>query len=208
VKARASRAERRVAVLAQLLEAVERLLAEGEAFGDLSVDRLAQEAGISRSKFYLYFEDKGDLLRAWFASVTDDIVDAARAWWALGEDGGPIDRAHVRAALAGIVRTYRPHVRLMAATYAAAEQDPAVRELTDGLITVSVAGLRKHLRTGRRDGWVDPALHVEQTAQWLTWMAERGLHQLAPGATDAEVERLVEAYTDIVWKTLYLPRPA
>jgi hypothetical protein len=36
-------------------------------------------------------------------------------------------------------------------------------------------------------------------------MSERGLHQLVRQATDAEVDRLVEAYTAIVWNTLYAP---
>ena len=30
---------------------------------ELSVDRLSSEAGISRASFYIYFEDKGHLLR-------------------------------------------------------------------------------------------------------------------------------------------------
>ena len=36
-------------------------------------------------------------------------------------------------------------------------------------------------------------------------MAERGLHQLVRTATDAELERLVDAYAGIVWNTLYAP---
>jgi hypothetical protein len=36
-------------------------------------------------------------------------------------------------------------------------------------------------------------------------MAERGLHQLVRTASDAELARLVDAYTAIVWNTLYAP---
>jgi len=47
----------------RLLEVVQQLLDEGESFTEMSVERLVSEAGISRSTFYVYFEDKGDLLR-------------------------------------------------------------------------------------------------------------------------------------------------
>ena len=197
------RARRRIEVRRQLVEVVDRLVGDGESYADLTVERLAQAAGMSRSTFYLYFEDKGELLRAWFESVSDELVDAARDWWALGPQ---VTRDDVHAALGAILRAYRPHVTLMAVTYDAAAHDPAVRELTQGLIDISVAGLRKHIRAGQKAGFVDPDLRPEQTAAWLTWMAERGFNQLVRGAGDAELTRLLDGYVDIVWKTLYLPR--
>jgi AcrR family transcriptional regulator len=163
---------------------------------------MVSEAGMSRSTFYVYFEDKGDLLRAWFGAIEDDIVDAAAEWFALD---GSATREDLHAALTRLVQAYRPHVALMAATYDAAAYDASVRELTDKMMGGNIAGLRKHIRTGQRDGFVDASLPPEQTAQWLTWMAERGFHQLVRGATDAEVERLIDGYTAIVWNTLYAP---
>ena len=47
----------------RLLDATERLMRDGASFTELSVDRLSTEAGISRASFYIYFEDKGQLLR-------------------------------------------------------------------------------------------------------------------------------------------------
>ncbi|WP_237156519.1 helix-turn-helix domain-containing protein [Mycobacteroides franklinii] len=34
------------------------------SFANLTVDRLARRAGISRASFYIYFEDKAELVRA------------------------------------------------------------------------------------------------------------------------------------------------
>jgi len=62
-KPQAKRQERREEIERQLLDATERLMAAGASFTELSVDRLATEAGISRASFYIYFEDKGYLLR-------------------------------------------------------------------------------------------------------------------------------------------------
>jgi TetR/AcrR family transcriptional regulator, ethionamide resistance regulator len=196
------RGTRRNEVRGRLLAVVERLLADGEGYTEISVERLATEAGIARSTFYVYFADKGDLLRAWFAEITDELRDAAMGWWQLPPPPGYDD---VRSALAEIVAAYRPHTPLMAAVYDTAAYDPAVRELVTAMMNENMAGLRTHIRRGQREGFIDPALAPPEAAAWLTWMAERGLHQLVRGASDAEVQRLVDAYARIVWNTLYRP---
>jgi len=201
-KKQSARARRRDETRERLLEVVERLLGEGENFTEISVERLVSEAGISRSTFYVYFEDKGDLLRAWFGDIIDGLVEATAGWWTLD---GTATRDDLRAVLDRVVRTYRPHTSLMAATYDAAAYDVSVRELVDGMMGTNVATLRKHIKTGQRDGFIDPELPGPQTAQWLTWMAERGLHQLVRRAKDSELDGLIDAYTSIVWNTLYAP---
>jgi AcrR family transcriptional regulator len=201
-KSQSSRSERRDEARRRLLGVVEKLLEEGESFTEISVERLVSEAGMSRSTFYVYFEDKGDLLRAWFAEITAELSDAASGWLTLGADA---TRADLRAALERVVKTYKPHTTLMAATYDAAAYDASVRELVEGMMDGNVAGLRKHIKAGQAGGSIDPSLPAAQTAAWLTWMAERGLHQLVRTASPAELEKLIDAYTGIVWNTLYAP---
>jgi AcrR family transcriptional regulator len=53
-KPQANRQERREQIERLLLDATERLMADGASFTELSVDRLATEAGISRASFYVY----------------------------------------------------------------------------------------------------------------------------------------------------------
>jgi TetR/AcrR family transcriptional regulator, ethionamide resistance regulator len=201
-KAQSSRAQRRDDIRAKLLAAVEQMLGDGESFTELSVERLVAQAGVARSTFYVYFEDKGELLRAWLEDITDSLDDSAKDWWNLDSRA---DRDDLRKALSSIVLTYRPHTNLMAAAFDAAAYDPAVREAAMALMTHNAAGLRKHIKAGQREGFVDPSLPAAEVAQWLTWMAERGLHQLVRGADDATVESLIDAYTAIVWNTLYAP---
>lgn len=186
----------------RLLGVVERLLEDGETFTEISVERMVSQAGLSRSTFYLYFSDKGDLLVAWFAEITVALESAAGDWWSLGPEA---TRDDLRTALERIAQTYRPHMTLMAALYDAAAYDVPVRALVEAMMKTNTAGLRKHIRAGQKAGFVDAGLPVDQTAGWLTWMAERGFHKLFPGATDAEFDRLVDAYTGIVWNTLYAP---
>src|SRR4029079_16108346 len=181
---------------------VVRVVRSVERFTEISVERMVAEAGMARSTYYVYFADKGDLLRAWFAEITDELRSAAAAWWQLRP---PVGYDDVRAALATIVATYRPHTPLMAALYDTAAYDPSVRQMVTAMMDENTAGLRSHIRRGQAAGYVDPELLAREVAAWLTWMAERGLHQLVRGASDAELERLVSAYARIVWNTLYLP---
>src|ERR1700756_759930 len=81
-----TRAPRRDEVRERLLAVVRDLLASGETYAEISVERLVAEAGLSRSTFYVYFEDKGDLLRAWFKQVVEELQAASGGWWGLDGD--------------------------------------------------------------------------------------------------------------------------
>jgi AcrR family transcriptional regulator len=50
-----------------LLEAMERLLSQGQSFSALTVETLASEAGIARATFYLRFKDKSALVASLLA---------------------------------------------------------------------------------------------------------------------------------------------
>lgn len=185
-----------------MLEVVEQLLSEGESFAEISVERAVSEAGVARSTFYVYFQDKGELLSAWFQEISQELADVAFDWWSLD---GTATRDDVHAALDKIVRRYQPHMTLMAAVYDTSSYDPEVRTLVDSMMGENIAGLRKHIRTGQKAGFVDPTLEAAETAAWLMWMAERGFHQLVLGAQPAAVDRLIDAYVSIVWNSLYAP---
>src|SRR6201998_4239088 len=81
------RQQRREQLERQLLDATERLMRDGATFTELSVDRLSSEAGISRASFYIYFEDKGHLLRRLASQVFADLADSADRWWGVGGAG-------------------------------------------------------------------------------------------------------------------------
>lgn len=199
-KTQSARAGRREEIRARLLGAVESLLADGESFTELPVERLVSLAGVSRSTFYVYFEDKGELIRAWLTDISSRLEVAAAQWWALDEGASWAD---LRAALDRVVTVYRPQATLMAAAFDASAYDPGVREQVETMMERNVAGLRKHIRTGQAAGTVDARIPAAQTAAWLTWMAERGLQQLVHGASEEEIAGLVDGYTWIVWNTLY-----
>ena len=201
-KSQSSRSQRRDEIRATLLTAVEELLEEGESFTELSVERLVSRADLSRSTFYVYFEDKGDLLGAWVSEIIEQLKAAAKSWWELPPKP---TRKQLRAALAEIVETYKPHTTLMAAVYDAAAYEPTLRAEVEAMMASNIGGLRRHIKEGQKNGSIHADLQPDQTAAWLQWMAERGLHQLVRMASGAELEKLIDAYTDIVWYSLYAP---
>jgi AcrR family transcriptional regulator len=193
---------RRDELRTQVLAIVERQLRSGATYADIAVANLVAEAGISRSTFYAYFVDKTNLLRTWYEEFTQVILDAAQAWWSLD---GTATKDDVRAALERIIDAYRAHPELMAATHEAIGTDHGVREAVDQAMRNYIGGLRAHIETGQADGFVDPSLPAAETAYWLQWMAERGLHRMLRTESDVDQQRLAQAYAGIVWNTLYAP---
>src|ERR1700756_134445 len=85
------RQQRREQMERRLLDATERLMRDGASFTELSVDRLSTAAGISRASFYIYFEDKGHLLRRMAGQVFGDLADSAERWWSVAGRADPHD---------------------------------------------------------------------------------------------------------------------
>jgi len=199
-KTQSTRARRRDEIEALLLAAVEQLLAEGESYTELSVERLVTEAGISRSTFYVYFEDKGHLLQRLTEDVISDFMAAASKWWSLPPGAS---REEVGAGLREMVDVYRPHGILMGAVVDAAGYDTAVRQAFGRMVARSIAEVAAHIRAGQQAGTIRAELDPEVTAGWLTWMTERGLFQLVREAADGDVDALAQGLTAVVWNTLY-----
>ncbi len=191
--------ERRELISRWLLPAVERLL-EQETYGALTVEQMAAEAEISRSTFYNYFEDKGDLLRALVGDVMGAALDASRVWWMLPLDA---DKEELRVALRHLVEVYRPHALLMRAVSESVSTDTRVRAEYLDYMANGVAGIADHVRSGQAAGVIRTDLDPEAVGLWLTWGIERGLMQLSLRDDDGDPERMVTAMTDLVWKALH-----
>lgn len=194
------REERRALLARHFVNVVEPLLEAGESYADVSVERLIKAVDISRSTFYVYFDDKGDLLGAMAADVTEDLAQAGAAWFDLPIDASKRD---LRAALSRLFETYRRHQTLLGAITESAAYDPRVRAQHLALVERAVDGLQDHIRAHQKAGAAAPDLDPRRTAQWLTWMYERALYQLVGQATPNEAKRLLDAATDLIWRALY-----
>jgi TetR/AcrR family transcriptional regulator, ethionamide resistance regulator len=203
-KPQAKRQERREQIERQLLDATERLMADGASFTELSVDRLATEAGISRASFYIYFEDKGHLLRRLAGQVFADLADAGDRWWSVAERRDPAD---ARAAISGIVAGYRQHQPLLVALNEMAGYDPQVGAAYREILTAISARFAAVIEQGQRAGSIRPELAAATAANALTWMVERATQQNLPGSLTSFDAGLAETLTQIAWAALYLEAP-
>ncbi|HEX6388891.1 MAG TPA: TetR/AcrR family transcriptional regulator [Solirubrobacteraceae bacterium] len=192
--------ERRGLLARHFVGVVEQLIDGGEPYADLSVERLITAGGISRSTFYAYFEDKGALLSAMAEDVIAELFTAGESWWSFPDDG---DRAQLREALRPALETQRRHHAILGAVADTAAYDSRVREQHLRLVSEVAAKLATHVRGAQRRGTACPDLDAARVARWLIWMHERGLHQLVTPAAPAEAEKLLDALTDVVWRTLY-----
>src|SRR5438552_2024799 len=118
--ARRSREEIEAAVRAATLELVEEL-----PFKDLTVDRIARAAGISRTAFYFYFRGKHDVLRAAIEEVTEEAFQETGRWW--HGEGHPRDL--IRTAVQGVVDVYQRHEHLNRAIQEVAMYDEEMGQL-------------------------------------------------------------------------------
>jgi AcrR family transcriptional regulator len=203
-KPQAKRQERREQIERQLLDATERLMAAGASFTELSVDRLATEAGISRASFYIYFEDKGHLLRRLTGQVFGDLADAGERWWSVAQRRDPTD---VLAAMTGIVATYRHHQPLLVALNEMAGYDPQVGATYREVLTAIAGRLTEVIEAGQAGGAIRRDLSAAITASSLTWMVERACQQNLPGRPPSYDAELAATFTQIVWGALHLEAP-
>ncbi|GAA2554835.1 TetR/AcrR family transcriptional regulator [Mycolicibacterium diernhoferi] len=197
----ANRQERREQIERKLLDATDRLMADGTSFTELSVDRLATEAGISRASFYIYFEDKGDLLRRLAGQVFADLTEDAAKWWVVA---GRRDPADVLAAMTAIVASYRRHQPVLLALNEMAGYDAAVGETYRDLLNGISAQFTEVIEAGQADGSIRPGLPAATTASSLVWMVERSCQQNLPTRPTSYDAELAASLTQIIRGALYL----
>ncbi|MEU9371689.1 TetR/AcrR family transcriptional regulator [Streptomyces avermitilis] len=161
-----SAADRRAALEKRILSVLEECLRDGVTYTELSVEQIAQAAGISRSTFYLYFRDKVDVLLRLSGSLKKETYSIAESWKPNGSDGGLDGLARTYEL---ILRHYREHAALLAAINEVAAYDPLVREawtadqdrFIDNLVTV----LQEEQRAGRTPADIAPELAARVMVQ-------------------------------------------
>ncbi|MCI1710868.1 MAG: TetR/AcrR family transcriptional regulator [Chiayiivirga sp.] len=189
----------RTSVEERLQQAMERLLAKGQSYTQVSVEQLALEAGIARGTFYLHFRDKGELVARLMRRVADEIAVAATV-----RTPETVTRDDLKASVKAVVTTYRRHYAVMAAIVETSAYDPQVqaqfRAMMRGLVEVNERAVQRLKRAGRL-----PAGLPSQVADVVTWAFERSCHQLIAGGRRTSLAALVESLTHVIWSSLYAP---
>lgn len=152
--ARARRVKQpKVSIEDRLVAAMESLLERGQRFGTLTVDQLSEAAGISRGTFYLHFRDKGELVARLMSFITQEIIDSAGTWYGNADAAGPDD---LRAAVVGMVHTFKKHHVILSAVADLAPIDERVGTMYQALVDRLCAQSRRSLAVVRRKGLSRP----------------------------------------------------
>ncbi|MCK9249524.1 MAG: TetR/AcrR family transcriptional regulator [Solirubrobacteraceae bacterium] len=182
-----------------LRSGLERAL-EHESATQVSIDRLTQEAGVARSTFYVYFEDKGDFVSTLAAEAHAEVIGSADYWMGLS---APITKDDVREAVERMVDAFRTHYAAFVAVQELAAADARVRERAAAFLDDASTTMTAHITRGLAEGFVRPGVDAGRVALWLTLLLERGLHTLILPADADETDDYVAALVDIVWKSIY-----
>jgi AcrR family transcriptional regulator len=195
---RAAPTAKRVAVQAAVLDATEALLAEGTAYPELKVDRIAKRAGISRTAFYFYFRDKRELLMRLAGDVSQRLYAAGSAWASGG--GDPADE--LGQAIRGSAALYREHGNLLRALADAAATDDEIAKFWFGVLDRFVDRAQERIEEARAAGYPgtgDP----RAMAFALCWMTERTFQQQPLVRDPLPQEDLLEALCGIWVRAIY-----
>lgn len=192
---------RRGAVEALVLDAVERLLAGGEPYTSLGVLRIADEAGVARSSFYLHFQDKTDLIMRLATSATDDLFGIATAW--LRGDGDQ-SRDGLRDVVRCVVRERRTHGPLLDALEEVAGYDATLSAFWSARMEELVSVIRDRMAHEREAGRLVGDADIPATAHLVAWGVERAISRPVIGARSPEAadEALVGAIARSIWLAL------
>jgi AcrR family transcriptional regulator len=134
-----------------IVAAVEHLLHE-RTIADLSVENIAAAAGISRSGFYFYFENKYAALGDALQDAADEMTRAADDFFT-GSDG-PAE--YFAREVADVASLWRRHTDLMVAIVDAAHSDQGARTLWEAWLERFITAISERIETDRASGKAPP----------------------------------------------------
>jgi AcrR family transcriptional regulator len=179
-----------------LLESLDHYLRES-SLDSINIADISQRAGVTRSAFYFYFENKASAVAALMGEMYDESLVAAEA---LRADGTPAE--NIEAMVRGLFTTWEKHEHLFRASLDARATSATVRELWDSDRESFVPVVASMIEAERASGAAPPGTDATALASVLLELNDRMLERLALGGT-LDREQLVEAVVAIWLHTIY-----
>ncbi|XVU21676.1 TetR/AcrR family transcriptional regulator [Actinoplanes sp. CA-054009] len=175
--------DRRAAVQAQIVAATERLLAAGATFTELGVQRIAAEAGVARSTFYLHFRDKSELALSLAGSLAGAAFALMEAW----DPAAPDALETFERTMAGVIRFYRERPAALAAVLEVASYDEAVRDAWAARLDQFAALATRLLTAEQAAGRTAPDLEPAAASRLMIYGGMQAIaHQVAAGRPEED----------------------
>ncbi len=179
-----------------LLEALDHHLREG-SLESINIADISRRAGVTRSAFYFYFENKASAV----AALMNEMYDESRAAAAkLLGDGSPAE--NIDAMVRALFSAWDKHEHLFRASLDARATSPTVRELWDSDRESFVPVVAGMIEGERSSGAAPAGTDATALASVLLELNDRMLERLALGGT-LDREQLVEAVVAVWLHTIY-----
>lgn len=183
---------------AALLRALDELLRDG-TLDSINIAEITARAGVTRSAFYFYFENKGAAVAAVMAEMYDKAFAASTSLY----DQTATPRARIEGNIRGLVAAWQEHEHLYRAMLNARQTNAGVRELWDADRASFVAPVADMITAERAAGRAPAGPDAAALATVLLELNDHALEKLALGDV-LPVEDRIEALVTVWLRTIYL----
>ncbi len=180
-----------------LLQSLDQHLQES-SFESVNIADISRRAGVTRSAFYFYFENKAAAVAALMEELYDEIFAVSREL--TSGDGTPETR--VGTMVTGLFGATRRHEHLFAAMLEARATSQPVREMWDADLQSFVEPLADMIRGERTAGRAPEGPDPVGLATMLLELNDRALERLIRGGSLTD-EQQAEAVTAIWLRSIY-----
>jgi AcrR family transcriptional regulator len=156
-----------------VLGSLDRLL-QTRSIAEVTVEGIAEGAGMSRSAFYFYFASKHDALAAAVRTINEAMLERGQPW--LNPVPGTDPGQALQRSFAGIAEVFEEHRHLISAVAEGAAVDPGLRELWRQWIEDFVGAVAPRIEAERAGGRALPGPEAEALARTLLWGNERAFY--------------------------------
>ncbi|WP_200931270.1 TetR/AcrR family transcriptional regulator [Frankia sp. R43] len=182
---------------AAMMRALDELLKEHD-LDEINVAAITAEAGVSRSAFYFYFEDKAACAAALGSDVYQEVLTATHA---LITTGGP-PRERIGRTIRAVLTSGEKHRHLIQGMLVARQRSETVRRLWDEYRESFIGPLAEMIDAERAAGTAPAGPDSRALVTVLLELNERSLEQLSTGGPLSADQR-AEALTAIWLRTIY-----
>lgn len=184
-----------------LLESLDEILREQDlhdsSLDSINIAEISRRAGVTRSAFYFYFENK----QAAVAALMEEMYDQAFA--AAGElSGDATPASNITAMITGLFDAWERHQHVFRAMLDARATSPAVRELWDSDRHSFVGPVAEMITAERAAGRAPDGVDATSVATVLLELNDRMLERLALSGGESRPQ-LQEAVVEIWLRTIY-----
>jgi AcrR family transcriptional regulator len=161
---------------AAILDALDHWLRE-DSLEAVNIAEISKQAGVSRSAFYFYFENKGAAVAALVERMVDEVFDLNDVFTSAG--GPPEQR--IRAMLEGLFGSWERHRHMFDAMLDARGSSASVRDIWDQARESFVEPVADMIRAERAAGTAPDGVAPEVLASVLLELNDRLLERLTLG---------------------------